>query len=70
MKYLLSRISAALLFAACLIPASAPAYYYHGRYYPYRYHGRYYQYHYRGHYYLHRTWVVPVNGRPGYYRYY
>ena len=78
MRSWFSRFLAAVLCTVCLIPASAPAYYYGGRYYPYRYHshyyryyyhGHYYQYRYQGHYYRHRAWAVGSNGRPGYYRY-
>ena len=69
MKRLLLPLFALLVSAACFIPASASAYYYHGQYYRYSYRGHYYRYHYRGHYYRHRGWIVPVNGRPGYYRY-
>jgi hypothetical protein len=78
MRSWISCFLAALLCAACLIPAPASAYYYHGRYYRYRYNGHYYRYSYRGHYYQylyqgryyrHRTWVVGSTGRPGYYRY-
>jgi len=78
MKNLLPLLFAVLLGAACFVPAQASAYYYRGRYYPYRYRGHYYQYyngghyyryHYRGSYYRHRGWVVGVNGRAGYYRY-
>jgi len=61
-----------MVLVACLVPAPASAYYYHGRYYPYHYRGHYYQYHYNGHYYLHRRWVAGVYGRPpffGHYRY-
>ena len=70
MKCVFPRLFAALLCAACLIPVSASAYYYGGRYYRYRYNGHYYRYHYHHHYYRHRVWVVSANGRPGYYRYY
>jgi hypothetical protein len=78
MKHLLLPVVALVFGAACFIPASASAYRYHGRYYPYYYRGHYYNYYYRGRYYRyrnngqyyrHRTWVVGVNGRPGYYRY-
>jgi hypothetical protein len=69
MKYLFLRLFAVLLFAACLVPAPASAYYYGGRHYRYRYHGHYYRYHYHHHYYRHRVWVAGVNGRAGYYRY-
>ena len=57
-----------MLCVACLIPATASAYYYNGRYYRYYYRGHYYRYHYHGRYYRHRRWVV-VAGGPGYYRY-
>jgi hypothetical protein len=63
---------AMVLSVACLVPAPASAYYYHGGYYPYRYRGHYYRYHYNGHYYLHRRWVAGVYGHPpffGHYRY-
>ncbi len=70
MKNLYWRLFAALLFASCFLPTRAAAYYYHGRYYRYRYHGHYYRYYYNHHYYRHRHWVLPVYGRPGYYRYY
>ena len=70
MNYLFPLLLAALLCAACLIPASASAYNYRGHYYRYRYNGHYYRYNYHHHYYRHRAWVVSVNGRPGYYRYY
>jgi hypothetical protein len=69
MKNLLSLGFAVVLGVACFVPAPASAYYYRGRYYRYSYRGHYYQYHYRGHYYRHRAWVVGVNGRAGYYRY-
>ena len=69
MKYLFLRLFSVFLVAACLVPAPASAYYYSGRYYRYRYNGHYYRYHYHHHYYRHRGWVVGVNGRPGYYRY-
>ncbi len=78
MKNLLPLVLAVVLGVACFVPAPASAYYYHGRYYPYYYRGHYYQYydrghyyryHYRGHYYRNRNWVVGVNGRAGYYRY-
>jgi len=78
MKNLLPLLLAVLIGIACFIPAPALAYRYHGRYYPYyygghyyryRYQGHYYQYQNRGHYYRHRGWVVGVNGRAGYYRY-
>lgn len=69
MKRLFQWGFALLLCAACLIPASASAYYYNGRYYRYRYHGRYYPYYYNHRYYHHRGWVVGIGGRPGYYRY-
>jgi hypothetical protein len=36
MKCLLPTVFAVVLCAACLLPASASAYYYHGRYYRYR----------------------------------
>ena len=68
MKNLLRAVFLLVLCFACLIPATASAYYYHGRYYRYSYRGHYYRYRYRGHYYRHRRWVV-VAGRPGYYRY-
>jgi len=58
-----------VLSVACLVPIPASAYYYHGRYYRYRYGGHYYRYYHGEHYYLHRRWVLPVYGRPGYYRY-
>ena len=54
----------------CFTPPVASAYYYRGSYYRYRYGGHYYRYYYRNRYYRHRVWVVSVNGRPGYYRYY
>ena len=78
MKNLLPLVFAVVLGVACFVPPPASAYYYHGRYYPYYYRGHYYPYYYgghyyryryRGHYYRHRTWVVGVNGRAGYYRY-
>jgi hypothetical protein len=69
MKRLLPLMFAVVLSAACLVPPPASAYYYHGRYYRYRYGGHYYRYHHGGHYYLHRRWVTPAYGRPGYYRY-
>jgi hypothetical protein len=78
MRFWFSHSLAALLCAACLIPAPVSAYYYNGRYYRYRYNGHYYRYYYRGHYYQylyqgryyrHRVWVAGSNGRPGYYRY-
>ena len=69
MKNLLPLVFAVVLGAACFIPAQASAYYYRGRYYRYNYRGHYYRYHYHNHYYRHRTWVVGVSGRPGYYRY-
>jgi hypothetical protein len=69
MKRLLLPLFAVLVSSACFVPVSASAYYYHGRYYRYNYRGHYYRYHYRGHYYGHRRWIVAVNGRPGYYRY-
>lgn len=65
MKYLLPWVLAALLCAACLVPASASAYYYRGHHYRYRYHGHYYRYSYHNHYYRHRAWVATVNGRLG-----
>lgn len=70
MKRLFMQLLAVLFSAACLFPASASAYYYGGRYYRYYNRGHYYRYYQRGHYYRHRRWVVAVNGRPGYYRYY
>ena len=69
MKRLLFQVLAVTLSVACFVPASAPAYYYHGRYYRYHYRSHYYRYHHGGHYYLHRGWVGGVYGRPGYYRY-
>ena len=78
MKNLFPLVFAVVLGVACFVPASASAYYYRGRYYPYYYRGHYYPYYYgghyyryryRGHYYRHRAWVVGVNGRAGYYRY-
>ena len=69
MKNLLPLLLTVVLGIACFLPAPASAYYYGGRYYRYRYQGHYYRYHYHGHYYRHRTWVVAVNGRAGYYRY-
>ena len=69
MTRLLSLMFTTVLAVVCLVPMSASAYYYHGRYYRYRYGGRYYRYHYGGNYYLHRRWVAGVYGRPGYYRY-
>jgi hypothetical protein len=69
MKNLLPLVFALVLGVACFVPASASAYYYGGRYYRYSYRGHYYRYHYHGHYYRHRAWVVSVNGRAGYYRY-
>ena len=69
MKNLLPVVFALVLGVACFVPEPASAYYYHGRYYRYNYRGQYYRYHYHGHYYRHRTWVVAVNGRAGYYRY-
>ena len=78
MKNLLPLVFAVVLGVACFVPAPASAYYYHGRYYPYYYRGHYYRYydrghyyryHYHGHYYRNRNWVVGVNGRAGYYRY-
>ena len=78
MKNLLPLVFAVVLSVACFVPAPASAYYYHGRYYPYYYRGHYYRYYnggqyyryrYHGHYYRQRTWVVGVNGRAGYYRY-
>jgi hypothetical protein len=68
MKTLLWPLIAAVLFVSCLVPATASAYYYHGRYYRYSYRGHYYRYHHHARYYRHRNWVV-VSGRPGYYRY-
>jgi len=69
MKNLLPLVFALVLGVACFVPAPASAYYYGGRYYRYSYRGHYYRYHYHGHYYRHRVWVVGVNGRAGYYRY-
>ena len=69
MKNLLPLVFAVALGVACFVPAPASAYYYGGRYYRYSYQGHYYRYHYHRHYYRHRTWVVGVNGRAGYYRY-
>jgi hypothetical protein len=69
MKNLLPLVFAVVLVAACFVPAPASAYYYRGRYYRYNYRGHYYRYHYHNHYYRHRGWVVGVNGRSGYYRY-
>lgn len=70
MKSLFLRLFLTALVCSAWIPTSADAYYYHGNYYRYRYGGRYYRYHYHNHYYRHRTWVVGVNGRPAYWRYY
>jgi hypothetical protein len=69
MKRLLLALLAVLVTSACFVPAPASAYYYQGRYYRYNYRGHYYRYHYHGAYYRHRRWMVAVNGRPGYYRY-
>jgi hypothetical protein len=69
MKRVFLQVLAVVFSLACFLPASASAYYYRGTYYRYSYRGHYYRYHNRGHYYRHRTWVVSVNGRPGYYRY-
>jgi len=69
MKNLLLLVLAVVLGVACFVPAPASAYYYRGHYYRYYYRGHYYGYHYHGRYYRHRTWVVAVNGRAGYYRY-
>ena len=69
MKNLPPLVFAVALGITCFVPAPASAYYYHGRYYRYYYGGHYYRYQYRGHYYRHRSWVVGVNGRAGYYRY-
>ena len=65
-KNLLPLLFTVTLGVACLIPAQASAYIYHGRYYPYRYRGHYYSYRYHGHYYRHRAWVA---GPRAYYRY-
>ena len=69
MKSLLLSVFVVVLGGACFAPTPASAYYYRGNYYRYSYRGHYYRYHYHGHYYRHRRWVVAVNGRPGYYRY-